>query len=179
MCFFGFFRSGELVCQTNVFNPQDHLTLGDVSVQNYLNEACICVHLKCSKCDPFRRGVDVFLFKTHVLSLCPVEAVLKFINMRLSRGALPSHPFYEMEDHMPLTRAKLVALMHIIMERAGVNPSGFSGHSFRKGAASTSHANNLNDSVIRFLGRWKSDCHIRYITPNKSTIREAQRSLAM
>ncbi len=179
MSFFGFFRSGELVCQTNSFDPKNHLTVGDVSVQNYMSEVCICVHLKCSKGDPLRQGVDVYLFKTDVQSLCPVTAVLSFVTMRRSRGAVPTDPFYEMEDNLPLTRTKLVALMHTVMERAGVNPSGYSGHSFRKGAATSSHVKKLDDSVIRFLGRWKSDCHMRYITPNKSIIRDAQRSLAM
>ena len=45
----------------------------------------------------------------------------------------------------------------------GMNPSVYSGHSFRIGAATTAHAAGMEDSTIRMLGRWESDAVMRYI----------------
>ncbi len=177
MCFFGFFRAGELLCQTNAFDPHYHLTIGDVRVQNHQNESCVCVFLKRCKTDPFGQGTEVFLFKTNN-SLCPVTAAIDLINLHSAKGAVLSDPFFKLEDNMPLTKSKMVGMLQTVIQKAGFNPAPYTAHSFRKGAASECHIKKVEDSVIQFLGRWRSSCYVRYITPNKSTLRDAQMLLA-
>jgi len=42
-------------------------------------------------------------------------------------------------------------------------PGNYSGHSFRRGAATSARLAGLSDSEIQLLGRWKSDSYRLYI----------------
>ena len=46
--------------------------------------------------------------------------------------------------------------LHKALSDAGVDPSGYNGHSFRIGAVTTVARMGVNDSLIQTLGRWKS-----------------------
>ena len=82
LCFFGFFRSGEItVPSKNTFDPSRHLAWGDISINDPASPRVLKVHLKKSKCDQLGQGVDVFVGRTHC-PLYPVMAVLSCIVLR-------------------------------------------------------------------------------------------------
>ena len=81
---FGFFRLGELLLDApSQFNPA---TWGDVAVDSHTNPSMVQFHLKISKCHQFGSGSDVM-----DSPLCPVSAVLKYIEVR---GDAPG-PFFQ------------------------------------------------------------------------------------
>ena len=49
------------------------------------------------------------------------------------------------------------------MERLDYDPGGYSGHSFRAGAATTAAKAGVEDSVIKALGRWESSAYLIYM----------------
>jgi integrase len=57
-----------------------------------------------------------------------------------------------------------VEKLHYLLLAVGVDPSGFSGHSFRRGAASTAMAVGIPYDDIMRLGRWKSNSIDRYFS---------------
>ena len=58
ICFFGFFRSGEItVPSVSSFDPSSHLAWGDVSLDNVLEPTTLKIHLKRSKTDQLKRGL--------------------------------------------------------------------------------------------------------------------------
>ena len=64
ICFFGFFHSGEItVPSLNSFDPSSHLAWGDVSLDNVLDPTMLKVHLRKSKTDQLKKGVDVYIGK--------------------------------------------------------------------------------------------------------------------
>ena len=164
LCFFGFFRSGEItVPTTDTFDPGAHLTFQDVQVDDRRRPQALRIRLKSSKTDPFRVGVDVYVGHTQD-ELCPVAAVLSYM---VARGAGPG-PFFCYGDSRPLTRAKLVAETKEALSKAGVDSSCYSGHSFRKGAATTAASQGIGDATIMMLGRWQSSAYQRYVnTPRE------------
>ncbi len=59
----------------SAFDPKCHLTFEDETVDQLVAPKILKIHLKSSKTDPFRKGVDVFVGKTDN-QLCPVSAML-------------------------------------------------------------------------------------------------------
>ena len=174
LTFFGFFRSGEVtVPSVTAFNPTVHLCWGNVSVDSQVAPTTLKVHLKVSKCDQFGRGINVFIGHTED-DLCPVVAVLNYI---AQRGDQPG-PFFRFSDHTPLTKARFVTKVREALTSAGVDCSGYSGHSFRIGAATTAARAGVADSVIQTLGRWTSAAFLGYIRTPQEELARITRVLA-
>ena len=62
-----------------------------------------------------------------------------------------------------LTRDLFVKHLREAIQAAGIDPTGFSGHSFRSGAATTAANLGVSDAHIKMMGRWKSNAYQRYI----------------
>ncbi len=159
MGFFGFLRAGEFTVPSGAsFDPADCLTFADVAVNSHTAPSLVRVHLKQSKTDPFRQGVDVFLGRTG-RDLCPVSAILSFM---VARGSTPG-PLFVFQSGAPLTRQLLVAKLRSALRSKGIDQSKYCGHSFRIGAATAAAAAGIEDSSIQMLGRWQSQAFLRYI----------------
>jgi hypothetical protein len=76
IAFFGFLRCGEFTV-LHSFDPDINVCSEDVTI----NDDHATLHLKSSKTDPFRLGINIFLFATGS-SVCPVPSLKKFIEMR-------------------------------------------------------------------------------------------------
>ena len=75
--FFAFMRSGELTVPTgSIFDCTIHLTPRDITVDDLQRPTMLKIHVKSSKTDPTRKGVDLFVSRTGN-SLCPVVAMLR------------------------------------------------------------------------------------------------------
>ena len=161
--FFGFMRAGEFTSRPGEHPPS--LTVEDVAVDDRANPTMVRIHLKRSKTDPFRHGVDIYLGRTG-RDLCPVAALLAFMAIRPpGNGAL-----FVFANGTPLTRDKLVEAVRCALQKAGVPAAGYSGHSFRIGAATSAAEAGLEDSVVKMLGRWESAAYQRYIQTPRATL---------
>ena len=81
-------------------------------------------------------------------------------------------------DGTTLSRPRLCQELHRVLRSAGVDVTGYSGHSFRIGAATTAAKNGLSDSLIQTLGRWKSAAFLEYIRTDTSTLTSVSATLA-
>ena len=142
VCFFGFFRAGELTVQTPTsFNPAVHLAWGDVSIS--ADGQALRLFLKRSKTDQYGRGVEVFIGRTGD-SLCPVEAVRNYANRRGSAAGA----FFCSAGGVPLSKSRFVELVWSALTWAGISTAGYTGHSFRIGAATAAAEAGVPDSTI-------------------------------
>ena len=157
LAFFGFLRCGEFTVQRcDQFDPARHLTVNDVTFYpNHIRPDYMTLRLKYSKTDPFGKGHIVTLYRTN-RPTCPVTSMQVYLN---SRGQSLEEPLFLTRDSVPLTRKYFLSLLHEALEKIGVSPSFYSGHSFRMGAATTAAASGLQDWLIKALGRWTSDCY--------------------
>lgn len=143
-CFFpGFFRSGDITVQPteSAFDEGAHLGLKDISVDCVVNPQVLKVKLKASKTDPFRIGIDVCIGMTNN-TLCPVAAVLAFMSLR-GQGPGPLLGWQAPDAGQTGDRSE----PGIVGGR-----SGYSGHSFRSGAATTAAKQGIGDATIKMLG---------------------------
>ena len=93
----GFLRSGEATLPSETaYDPGAHLSFADVSVDT---PRMVRVKLRSSKTNPFRKGVDIFVGRTHN-KLCPVEAMLAY----LALGQPKKGFLFKFKDGRPLTK---------------------------------------------------------------------------
>eukprot|EP00854_Cymbomonas_tetramitiformis_P002853 gene2853-biopygen2795 len=55
-----------------------------------------------------------------------------------------------------------------LAQRAGLHPEAYSGHSFRRGGATTAFRLQVQDSLIQAHGDWASECYKLYCDLNES-----------
>ena len=175
--FFGFLRCGELTINQHEFDPNIHLCLGDLTfMDNHVQ-----LHLKASKTDPFRQGINIPLFKlTNSSKLCPFTSLLTYVNKRnkiFKLKTTPTDPLFLNESGDALSRSTFLFHVKQILRRLGIDSAGIQGHSFRIGASSSACRARLEDHLIKTLGRWSSDCYRTYIRTPEHVIQSAQSAL--
>jgi len=115
------------------------------------------VYLKVSKKDQGRKGISIFLGKTGD-DLCPVAAISAFLAIRGSSAG----PFFQLPGSVPLTKDSFTTRVRSALSALGYNSSLYASHSFRIGASTTAAERGIEDSIIKALGRWKSDAYQAY-----------------
>ncbi|KAI0308693.1 hypothetical protein OF83DRAFT_1073138 [Amylostereum chailletii] len=58
-----------------------------------------------------------------------------------------------MENGQCLSRVRFIKEVHFALAAAGIDPNGYSGHSFRRGTASSAAQAGFSDYKIQLLGR--------------------------
>ena len=160
-CIFGFFRSGEICSKgADSFNPSSDLSVGQVKVDSLSRPTLVQVLLPMSKIERLGEGAVINLPR-RADYLCSVAAILSWL---VYRGKAPGSLFI-FESGAKLTCPRFVSELKKAMSEAGMDPTHFSGHSFRIGAATTAAAEGIADSQIKLLGRWKSSAVQAYLIP--------------
>ena len=147
------------------YDSSVHLSVQDIAVDDSKHRSVLRIAIKQSKTDPFRKGVDLFVGKTGS-SLCPVAAMLSYL---CARG-MAEGPLFKFADGRVLTRQRFVSAVREGLEKAGIDSSKYSGHSFRIGAATTAAARGIEDCVIKTLGRWESVAYLQYVKLPRSQL---------
>ena len=172
--FFAFMRSGELtVTARDKFDPSCHLTPRDITVDDMQTPSMLRIHLKTSKTDCTKQGVDLYVGRTFN-SLCPVTAMLKYFQLR----GIDDGPLFCYKNGSPLSRSGLVDKVRQYIHQGGVDPTHYSGHSFHIVAATTAAAKGVSDATIQVLGRWASDSYTRYIRLPRQELSSFSKTLA-
>ena len=166
--FSAFLRSGEFTMPTDrAFDPSWDMSPCDISVDSIRQPTKLYVRVKGSKTDQNRRGITLVVGRTDN-DLCPVAALLPYLAVRGNEGG----PLFRWKDKRALTREGLVTKVRGTLRQAGIDCVGYSGHSFRIGAATTAAARGVSDSMIQTLGRWASDSFTRYIRIPRDNLAE-------
>ena len=103
-----------------------------------------------------------------------MAAILAYLVTRPAVGG----PFFIFKDGSPLTRDKLVRAVRKALTDAGLDQSGYSGHSIRIGAATAAARAGISESMIKMLGRWESAAYQRYIRTPRDRLAAISSQLA-
>ncbi len=167
LAFAGFLRMGEFTWsqsdRTSDFK-QWHLTRSSVIFQN----DSLQVTLPSSKTDPFRRGV------TLTIAAVDDEACVKnsLANLFSKFPAPLLAPLFD--PGYPYTRTHVTEVLRRTLATLSIE-GRYSGHSFRRGAATSARRAGLSEDEIQLLGRWKSDSYRLYIEAHPSYILNASK----
>ena len=132
--------------------------------------------LKSSKTDPFRESC-IISYKAMNNPICPVMALRNYLVLRARINPSPVSPLFMLPDGAPLSRASFTCMLSTLCTCAGIASHGFTGHSFRIGAATAAARQNVPDHMIQTLGRWSSNCYQIYIRTSKASIFQAQQAM--
>ncbi|CAG2187298.1 unnamed protein product [Mytilus edulis] len=170
--YFGFLRCGEFTV-LHSFDSECNVSIEDI---RFFKDK-VTFHLKASKTDPFREGVDIHLFASGA-SVCPVLSLERYMDYRTRKfkDSKSQDAFFVMENRKALTRNYFISSLKNILAVLGYNSDLYNGHSFRIGASTTA-GSKIEDHLIQTLGRWSSQCYTRYIRTSLSTIQQAQQAL--
>ena len=164
--FFGFMRSGEFTCPSLAAYEHSMLSPTDITVDSRDHPTFLSVSLKRSKTDPFGAGSTIIIGRTNH-AICPVTAILSYLSIRESSDG----PLFIFQNGTTLSKTRLVTALKNALYTVGIDATGYSGHSFRIGAATAAASAGLNDSLIQSLGRWKSAAFLEYIrTPHNTFV---------
>ena len=175
VAFFGFLRCGEFTCKGN-FDPNINLTMGDVTLHEHQSK--LSLTLKASKTDPFKKGITIQMFPTgHYI--CPIISVNNYLKALPEESKTKDNALFLNNQLLPLTRQFFNVQLKILLDHLGLDNRQYSSHSFRHGAATSCSAAGVEDHLIQTLGRWSSNCYIRYIHTPESAISRAQRQMCV
>ena len=100
-------------------------------------------------------------------NICLVVVLLNYL---MTRGMAPG-PLFLFRDGAYRTHQSFVKAVRQTLKTAGVDQSHYCGHSFQIGAATTAVAREVEDSVIKTLGRWSSTAYLQYVRIPKAQLR--------
>ena len=163
VAFFGFLRKANLLPPSVAgFQPSKHLTRRDF----LFTPDGIFLQIRWSKtiqCG--ERVLHAPLPRLLRHPLCPVEAILRaFLLTRGAPSEGPAFLYWEQGAFRPLLPAKFISLLKSHLSALGLNPQHYSGHSFRRGAATWALQNGLPGETIKILGDWRSDAYLAYLS---------------
>ena len=162
LAYFACLRAAEF-CVRNKFYPAVNLTMDDIK----LNSNHLVLHLKSSKTDKFRQGVNIYVgcSGTRVCSFCSMLEYLKERKKLLAR----SNALFIFENNVVLTKKLFVNQFRLLLALAGYTGE-YSGHSFRRGGATDAATAGLMDWELKLFGRWSSDAYQQYIQTRTSVM---------
>jgi len=167
---YGLLRSGEMFPDASL--GQVGLRWSDVVA----TKDRLSLRLATSKTDPWRKGATVELFRNNTMT-CPLKAWHNYAN-HFATKPNPDENLFLNQERKPVNKTWIVAYLREVITKLGLNPSHYSGHSFRKGGATSLADAGVQDSVIKEMGRWKSGAYQLYIGANPTNNFKASMRMA-
>ena len=164
--FYSFFRKSNLLVKSHIeFDPSRHLCAKDVQ---FTTEGAILT-VRWSKVIQFReRLLHIPLPKIPNSPFCPSTALLHLMLENPVRSfSVPLFRYsFAGASHIPLTYKQFSDKLHHCLGAIGIQPSDYSGHSFRRGGASYALQCGLPTDLIKLQGDWSSNAYERYLHPS-------------
>ena len=176
---YGMLRVGEMTSpKIHEHDPETKLNvegvtfgpLGAGGVPEYAG-----VLIKMSKTGQEAEGITIRLFANGGRA-CAVYWLWRWCGIRKPSG--PKAPLFVLQDGSYVTRGRLQRVIKSAVQGAGYDATHFNTHSMRKGGATSLSCANWPKETIQMLGRWSSDCYLKYLQMNDARRKEVALSLA-
>ena len=170
LAFAGFLQIGEFTYSAEDRGDPEFtkwfLTRGSIALYKDYME----LSLPASKTDPFRQGVTILIASADD-NACPIALLQHLLHRFPSPRDAPLF-----DSGAGFSRQWVTRMLRDILSTLGYT-GNYSGHSFRRGAATSARDAGLSEDRIMLLGRWKSDSYKLYIETHPQHILAASRRL--
>ena len=161
---YGLLRLGELL------HRHLHVRWAQDIIQK---DGSVLLHIPVGKTAEFRAGFDIKLFRIPVVS-CPASAMERYLAESKHWSSMSaSVPLFIKSDGKVPKRKWVVSCLRAYVKLIGLPVDNVSGHSFRKGGATSLANAKAPDHVIKVMGRWVSWAYQLYPSTSEDSIREA------
>ena len=159
LAYFGLLKVSEFTkASADFFNQSTDMLLSDIALDSRTSPTLVRITLKQCKNDQLRKGNNICLGKTSH-EICPVKALVRYLAIW---GDTPGLLFL-LPSKKSLTRAYFSRALDKAFEELNMNPHHFNTHSYQIGATTSAKQAGVSDSVLKALGRWKSDTYLKYV----------------
>lgn len=173
LAFHGLLRVSEFTAPSSTtYQPHRTLRWSDIS---FPSSHSLKILIRTSKTDQAARGQQVLLGCSKS-STCPV-LLLQHYTAQCHHKVKQKALFHFQSGHL-LTRQSFSDALRQCLIAANVNPNHYSTHSLRIGGATTAAAAGVHPTLIKELGRWRSDCYQRYTRALNSKLSTIARQMA-
>ena len=121
------------------------------------------VLINASKTDKYSKGTHIYIgcSKHPVCAYCAMQSYVE--SWPAVKRSTRLVPLFQLQAGAVLSKSLLVQQTKLYLSIIGINPSSYSGHSFRIGGATSMASAGMGDWEIKLGGRWTSDTYQRYI----------------
>ena len=164
VAFFSFFRKSNLLVKSiTSFDSNLHLCRRDAT----FSEDGVTLAVRWSKTIQYRQRVlHIPLPRIPGSPLCPAQTLILALRLCNSPPSAPLFTYPTRTGWLPLTVQVFQDKLHKYLRQLNINPSDYSGHSFRRGGASFALECGLPSEVIKAQGDWASNAYENYINPS-------------
>ena len=160
LAFAGFLRIGEITYTPAQARQRTRLFAERVTRRCVTLDAqgqSMTLLLPRSKTDRNNDGVRIIVARAPDTA-CPITLFQRLAEIDPQP---PDAPLFRLSSGA-FNRSHVLRLLQRRLANVGRDAQGFSGHSFRKGAAQQAYDNHLHEDQIQLLGRWTSEAFRRY-----------------
>ena len=157
--FYCLFRKANTVPKDNRFNPSCILTRENIGIDRVAGIVFVYVgfsktnqYRKTDRCIPIPKNSDPSLDLYRHISLL-------FSKVEASNNA----PAFTFGKNQFINYRMFTVRLKKLLSQAGLNPSLYSGHSFRRGGASFLFSIGGSQLMVQVLGDWSSMVYTRYL----------------
>ena len=145
----------------------------------FLSEGVVLVYQNYSKTNQFMTTTRVTpLVSSSIMALNPVFHYYKLVSENPTDPTSPAFSYYEKGCLKCVTHKSFVEYLKFLLVKIGLDPSQWSGHSFRRGGASLLYRLGIDPLTIQACGDWSSDSFLRYLEVNFDRLWSAQHAMA-
>ena len=158
----------------------DHLTgLSRSKISFPVGTNIALVYLNWSKTNQFgNREIVIPMVADPVEALDPVYHLRKLFSTSNLPDHLPAFSFIKKGKIRCITYTKFTQDLKKLLDKAGYRSKSYSGHSFRRGAATYLFRLGADPLLIKASGDWQSDCYQKYTYLSFDQRLEAQTKMA-
>jgi hypothetical protein len=188
VAFFLMLRKDNVTMQkADAFNNGSHLCLGDFYPKGGKwtdppgTITSVTVIIRQSKTNQSGERLHVVALPCIRNSiLCPVEALRRlFLGMGHQHPRAPAFQKVGQGMAAPLVHKEFVDMLHGLLVKIGLEPTSFSGHSFRRGGATLAFKITQDHSLIMYQGDWASAAYLGYKQHDSESILQLPQLFAL
>ena len=175
VAFYSLFRKANVVPKDTNFDPDCVLTRSDIEIDEVGQR--VLIYVSFSKTNQFMR-------KCHVIPIPanedPALDLFRHIKLLYSLVDIPENaPAFSYTKTKFVNHRTYTMRLKKLLSKAGLDPTLYSGHSFRRGGASYLYSIGGTTLMVQVLGDWASQVFTRYLHLSLDDRLEAQELIAI